>query len=228
MVLLLRGKGNRGDVIDCLQRLVASRLGLKEDFPDEKNNVISLTYYQIELCDLYEEAGQLDLANDVWRQVRANAPLAVAAAPDDHRLRNILAWHVARQPMTTEPEDSRRAKELAREAIALAPENGAYWNTLGVILYRAGDDKAAVAALEKSMRLRSGGDPYDWIFLSMAHARLAELIEARSWYDRADVWIKANAPVSQELLRFRAEAEHLRRVDQSSPAGCGSHSIANR
>ena len=76
---------------------------------------------QIELCDLYENARQLDLANDVWRQVRANALLAVAAAPDDHRLRNVLSWHVARQPVTTQPEGSRRPIELTREAISRCP-----------------------------------------------------------------------------------------------------------
>ena len=39
---------------------------------------------------------------------------------------------------------------------------GEYWNTLGVNRYRNGDDKGAIADLETSMKLRAGGDSFDW------------------------------------------------------------------
>ena len=51
--------------------------------------------------------------------------------------------------------------------------------------YRAGDWKASLTALEKSMELRKGGDSFDWFFLAMAHWQLGEKDEAREWYDRA-------------------------------------------
>ena len=53
--------------------------------------------------------------------------------------------------LTTCPEqefrDAGRAVRLAGEAVDLAPQGGDCWRTLGVAHYRAGDAKAAVAAL---------------------------------------------------------------------------------
>ena len=91
----------------------------------------------------------------------------------------------------------------------MAPAVGSYRNTLGVAHYRAGDWAAAVDALEESMRLRSGGDPYDWLFLAMARHRLGDAVEARRWLDRSLAWIEAHAPRDAELIRFRAEAAWL-------------------
>jgi serine/threonine protein kinase len=224
MALMLRVKGEVGAVIECVQELVTARMRLAADSPTNNDNQICLTYYQTELCDLHESAGQFDLASEVGRHLRTSYPRALEAAPGDHRLRNILAWHMACRTRT--PDDSRRAVELASLATALAPENGAYWNTLGVARYRAGDYSAAIVALEQSMRLRSGGDAFDWIFLSMARIRLGEPTQARTWYDRASAWIAANAPENQELIRFRAEAEQLQRADQASRSG--SSSIVNQ
>ena len=34
------------------------------------------------------------------------------------------------------------------------------------------------------MELSRGGEPSDWLFLSMARAQLGDLEEARFWYDR--------------------------------------------
>ena len=75
--------------------------------------------------------------------------------------------------------------------------------------YRAGDWKAAIEALTKSMELRNGGDSNDWFFLAMAHWQLGDKTQARSWYDKAVPWMEKNQPKDEELLRFRAEAAAL-------------------
>ena len=124
--------------------------------------------------------------------------------------RNELAWKLATH---TDPRVQNRfavrAVELAKEAAALEPNNWAIANTLGVAHYRAGDWKAAIAALEKSMELRKGGDSFDWFFLAMAHWQLGEKDKAREWYDRAVQWMDKNQPKNEELRRFRAEAAEL-------------------
>ena len=81
--------------------------------------------------------------------------------------------------------DPKRASELARKAVDLAPNQGTHWNTLGVAQYRAGDWPAAIEALTKSMELRKGGDGFDWFFLAMAHWKLDHKEEARQWFDHA-------------------------------------------
>jgi tetratricopeptide (TPR) repeat protein len=126
-----------------------------------------------------------------------------------------LAWFLATcsDPNFREPG---RAVELAKKAVELAPKEGNYWNTLGAAHYRAGDWKAAVAALEKSRELRQGGDIYDWFFLAMAHGHLGEKEEARKWYDRAIAWTDKNNPNDEEVRRFREEAAKVLMIDDPS------------
>jgi hypothetical protein len=48
-------------------------------------------------------------------------------------------------------------------------ESTNYRNTLGVALYRNGDDRAAITELETSMSMHAGGNSLDRFFLAMAH-----------------------------------------------------------
>ena len=89
------------------------------------------------------------------------------------------------------------------------PQEAAIWNTLGVASYRVEDWKAAIEALDTSMRLSSGGTPADWLFLAMAHWQQGETDQARSWYAKAVATLEREAPKDRDLARFRAEAEAL-------------------
>jgi tetratricopeptide (TPR) repeat protein len=119
---------------------------------------------------------------------------------------NNTAWQLATHP---DPKARRPAvaAELAKEAVRLLP--GAHWNTLGVAHYRAGEYAAAVEALERSMKVRKGGDSFDWFFLAMAHWHLGDKGAARRWYDRAVAWMNEKQPRNWELIRFRSEASRL-------------------
>ena len=122
--------------------------------------------------------------------------------------RNNFAWMLATD---AEPKrrDSGRAVELAKKAAELEPKSGMYWNTLGAAYYRAGDWKAAIEALTRSTELRKVSDAFDGFFLAMAHWRLGDKPQVRSWYDKAVVWMEKNQPNNEELRRFRAEAAAL-------------------
>jgi serine/threonine protein kinase/tetratricopeptide (TPR) repeat protein len=102
-----------------------------------------------------------------------------------------------------------RAVELAKEAVESSPKGGQLWNALGIAHYRASSHKAAIAALEKSMELRNGGDSSDWFVLAMAHWKLGEKDKAQEWHDKAVEWMDKNEPNNKELRRFRAEAAEL-------------------
>jgi superkiller protein 3 len=154
-----------------------------------------------------------DLGNALSRQGKFNEAVAaynkaLAIDPQHLHAHNHLAWLLATAP-DAQVRDPARAVELAKRAVELVPKAGFIWNTLGAAHYRAGDWKAAIAALEKSMELRKGGDSNDWFFLAMAHWQLGEKDKAREFYDRAVQWMDANAKVNAELIRFRAEAEEL-------------------
>jgi len=51
--------------------------------------------------------------------------------------------------------------------------------------YRAGDCKAAVSALEKSIEIRARPDPLAGLYLAMARYQLGEKDRARECYDRS-------------------------------------------
>jgi tetratricopeptide (TPR) repeat protein len=156
----------------------------------------------------YSKSGQ-------WDKAVADFSRAIELAPKDARNHNALAWLLATCP-DEKRRDPDRAVELAKKAVLLAPQAGGFWNTLGAAHYRAGDWKAAAAALEKSMELQKGGDASDWLFLAMAHEKLGRHDEARKYYDRAVEWMEKNKDAlaknktqAEELSRFRSEAEEL-------------------
>ncbi|HEV8069049.1 MAG TPA: hypothetical protein VGP76_15030, partial [Planctomycetaceae bacterium] len=133
--------------------------------------------------------------------------------PKDAGAHNNLAWSLA-TCAETELRDPARAVVLAKKAVELEPKQGGWWNTLGAAEYRAGDWKAALEALKKSMDLRSGGDSFDWFFVAMANRQLGNPEEARKWYDKAVKRMFLNG----ELWRFRAEAASVLGISESLPS----------
>jgi serine/threonine protein kinase/Flp pilus assembly protein TadD len=118
-----------------------------------------------------------------------------------------LAWFLANRP-DVRFRDAQTAVALARRAAQLAPRDGTCWLTLGEASYRAGDWKAAQAALEKAGALRQGGDCADWFFLAMTSWQRGDREQARRWYDRATRWMQTHSP-APDWPRFRAEATAL-------------------
>jgi tetratricopeptide (TPR) repeat protein len=151
------------------------------------------------------------------QNLRARLEKNLQSQPNDAKACNQLAWALAATPYE-KLRDSKRAVELAKKAVELAPRDGSIWNTLGVAEYRADNWQASVEALSKSMELRQGGDAFDWLFLSMAHWQLGHRDQARTWYEKGMAWMNTNRSKDEELLRFRAEATQLLGVPQTQPA----------
>ncbi len=119
---------------------------------------------------------------------------------------NSSAWGLATSP-DPKRRDARQAVELARRAVQFAPDQGLFWNTLGVALYRAGDWSGAIEALRKSNELiASSALGFNAYFLAMAHQERGEAGPAQMWFDVAGRWHRRAAPADEELKRFRAEA----------------------
>jgi serine/threonine protein kinase/tetratricopeptide (TPR) repeat protein len=116
---------------------------------------------------------------------------------------NERAWRLATAADPAE-RDAALAVRLAEDAVARAPDNALFLNTLGVAQYRAGNLHAAIETLERSLQ-RRGDNAEDLFFLAMARARLGESILANDLYRRADQVTRAERP-SAEVIRFREEA----------------------
>jgi tetratricopeptide (TPR) repeat protein len=106
--------------------------------------------------------------------------------------------------------DPKRAVELAKRSVELAPRSEWSWQVLGWARYRTADWTDSITALEKSIELRKdGGDSFNWFYLAMAYWQSGDKAAARKWYDRAVEWMEKNLPKDQRLLRIRAEADDL-------------------
>jgi tetratricopeptide (TPR) repeat protein len=145
----------------------------------------------------------------------ADCSKAIELDPRHAGAHNNLAWLLATCP-DAKLRDPKRAVELARKAVEIAPKEGGYWNTLGVAHYRAGDCKAAILAIHTSIEKSKGGDACDWFILAMSHWKLGEPAEAHKQYDQAVQWMKENEVTlakkkdqAEELRRFRSEAEEV-------------------
>jgi tetratricopeptide (TPR) repeat protein len=193
--------GSRHKAVDVRRRVIWQYEKLNADGPRNPQYRLLLLRSYLALVSLF---WQLDQGNEAAEPYRK----AFELDPEDPVLNDGRAWFLATSP---EPRlrDGALAVRLATKAVKAQQQCGDYWNTLGVAHYRDGDDKAAVAGLETAMRLRDGGDSFDWFFLAMAHRRLGDRDKARTWFDRAVRWMDRHKPHDDELRRFRAEAEAL-------------------
>jgi tetratricopeptide (TPR) repeat protein len=196
---LLKELGRVPDAEQTRRRVIREYEKLNADFPEDPDHRRGLVQSYLELVRLLWELGRQSEAAEPYRK-------AFELAPEDPVVNNNLAWFLATSP---EPRlrDAALAVRLAQKAVAAESQSANYWNTLGVAHYRNGDDRGAVAELETAMSLRAGGDSYDWFFLAMAHWRLGNRDEARTWFDRAVEWLDGHKPHDDELRRIRAEAE---------------------
>jgi serine/threonine protein kinase len=198
---LLKHLGRWQEAIDIRRRVIHVYETLKANFaedPEHRRNLV-LSYGEL-ACLLY----------GLGRQTEAAEPYrkALELEEDDPVVNNELAWFLVTSP---EPclRDAARALRLAQKVVTAWPESADYRNTLGVAYYRNGDDRAAVAELERAISMQPGGTPLDWFFLAMAHGRLGDRDKARTLFDRSVEWMARRKPHDNELCRIRAEAQAM-------------------
>jgi serine/threonine protein kinase/Flp pilus assembly protein TadD len=148
-----------------------------------------------------------------WGQAIADYSKAIELAPKNDTAHNSLAWLLATCP-EAKFRNPKRALELAKKALQLAPQDGESWKSLGAAQYCLGDWKAAIAAFEKANTFFMGGGSNEWFFLAMARWQLGEKDLARQAYGRAVEWMEKYHPKNEELRRLRAEAAELLGIEK--------------
>jgi tetratricopeptide (TPR) repeat protein len=129
-----------------------------------------------------------------------------------------LAWYLSTCPFA-ELRDPPRALRLAAQAVEQWPSDHDSWQALAFAHYRAGDCKAALAALDKAAALRKGGDDTDWHLRAMMQWQLGDRAAARQAYGKADEWRQTHSfedmPWDFESAAIRQEAGLLLGVHDS-------------
>ena len=149
--------------------------------------------------------------------------------PDSALACNNLAWAYVTVPEAL--RDVKAAVPLAEKAVRLtsADERARHTlsvvnhrNTLGLVYYRAGRYREAVALLRANLEASQNDKllPYDLLFLAMSLHRLGETERARDSYECAIRWIQSRGDLDeaqrQEITSFRAEVEGLLGLTRSS------------
>ena len=101
-----------------------------------------------------------------------------------------------------------------RQVTEKAPDRAGHWETLGVAQYRAGDWKAAAAALDKCRALRKGQETYVGFFEAMVYWQLGERDRAKEVYGRVREWTAKYKSKDADWQRFQAEAAALLGVNR--------------
>jgi serine/threonine protein kinase/WD40 repeat protein len=126
---------------------------------------------------------------------------------------NQIAWACALGPGAL--SDYRPAIQLSERSVASRDETNRL-NTLGAILFRAGQPHEALFQLEKSVADHgAGGTIYDALYLALVHHSLGHNSEAQQWVRRAEQPPSITTPKTDEQASFswipRLEVELLRR-----------------
>jgi tetratricopeptide (TPR) repeat protein len=114
-----------------------------------------------------------------WPRAEADLLAALQLRPDDPALLNYLAFSWADLGINLD-----RARTMLERAIQMAPDDGAFVDSLGWVMYRSGDYDDAVTQLEHAVALDTGDAEIN-DHLGDAYWRVGRLIEARSQWEKA-------------------------------------------
>jgi serine/threonine protein kinase len=182
-----------------------------EQFPKVLGCRFLAGFWQKTLANHLSAVKRNPQAGDAYRQAVSHYGAALKLNPNHIASLNNLAWLLATCP-DAQVRDATRSLKLAHRAVELQPRADHIWNTLGLAHYRAGDWRASILALEKSMQLAAGKiegarqESFQAFFLALAHWQQGDKEQAGRWYDRAIAWMDKYRPHDPELQCFRAEA----------------------
>ena len=153
-----------------------------------------------------------------FRKAREAFRNSVAISSDEIFAINAAAWFLSffQNPDYRDPD---LALLLARRVVSLASDRDGNrlhlaaglrsYFILGLAEYRVRDYDAARKALERSIKLRDGGDAYEWFVMAMVLARQDEIDRARELHAKAVRWMRRYRYSDFELHFLDEEATAL-------------------
>ena len=143
---------------------------------------------QFSLSAIYVELGDLPKGEKILEDY-------LAENPDDPGVNNDLGYLYADQGKNLE-----KARGMIEKAVAAEPENAAYLDSMGWVLFKLKEFEKARDWLQKAVDLKSGNDSTIWDHLGDCHRELNATDKAREAYTTALRVAEEDKPQDEELI----------------------------
>ncbi len=154
---------------------------------------------QFSLSAIYVELGDLPKGEKILEDY-------LAENPDDPGVNNDLGYLYADQGKNLE-----KARGMIEKAVKAEPENPAYLDSLGWVLFKLKEYEKARDWLKKATALENGNDSTIWDHLGDCHHELNAADEARAAYATALKLAEEEKPQDEELIgKIKAKLDGLK------------------
>ena len=144
---------------------------------------------QFSLSNIYVQRGDMKKGEGILEKI-------LDESPDDPSVNNDLGYLWADQGKNLE-----QAEKMIRKAIKAEPENAAYLDSMGWVLFKLGKFSEALPHLEKATGLPSGGDATIWDHLADCYARLNKAAKAKEAWEKALEAAKTSTRPDKKLMK---------------------------
>ena len=110
-----------------------------------------------------------------------------------------------------------KAEQMIRKAVVSEPENGAYLDSLGWVLFKRGKYQEALGPLEQAVKKNTGGDATLWDHLADVQFQLMQLDKAFESWQRALKSAEADKFSDPQLIERLKDKLKQHAPDQNPP-----------
>lgn len=132
----------------------------------------------------------------------------LAENPDDIGVNNDLGYLYADQGKNLE-----KARRMIEKAVEAEPENAAYLDSMGWVLFKLGEVKEAITWLRKATEQETGDDATIWEHLGDCHIAIKENSDAVKAWDKAMKLANEEAHPDEELVKRLKEKLSAQKAD---------------
>ncbi|MGZ0165058.1 MAG: tetratricopeptide repeat protein [Planctomycetales bacterium] len=141
------------------------------------------------LSAVYVQLGELKRGEEILEKF-------LAENPDDIGVNNDLGYLYADQG-----KNLKKARKMIAKAVEAEPENAAYLDSMGWVLFKLGEHKEAITFLVKATKLETGNDATIWEHLGDCYGAIKETSDATKAWEKALELVKKESHPDEELIK---------------------------
>jgi len=161
---------------------------------------------QFSLSNIYVQKGEIRKGEEILEKF-------LAENPDDPGVNNDLGYLYADQGKNLE-----KARSMIEKAVQAEPENAAYLDSMGWVMFKLEKFEESRVWLEKAIKLGSGGDSTIWDHLGDCHHRLKQIDQARIAWDKALKLAREEPKPDEKLVNQIEEKLKIHQSETGKPA----------